>query len=186
MTQIWERQTKLSHVYQVWHHFLQTTLGKHTNKVSSNNAGPLPTHTHTLTQVSKDTFRSGCCNWWDRHTPLPLGPNTPPLCYCWTCPADDKRSRVWPRPAHWEPAISFTATLTGCFCACACVCVYVRAHHGGCKYLCRFIVFLFKGLDFTLIRELMTIAPAFTMGLCGLSVWGRRAYLSFGFRPQEK
>lgn len=33
---------------------------------------------------------------------------------------------------------------------------------------------LLRAFDVTLMRELMTIAPAFTMGLCGLSARERR------------
>lgn len=42
-----------------------------------------------------------------------------------------------------------------------------------------------KPLDFTLTKELMTIAPAFTIGLCGLSAQDTRAcYHSFA--PNHK
>lgn len=42
-----------------------------------------------------------------------------------------------------------------------------------------------KLVEFTLIRELMTIAPAFTIGLCGLSAQGTRAcYKSYA--PNHK
>lgn len=96
------------------------------------------------------------------HTLL-LAPHTPYLCHHWTRPTDDKRSRVSPGIC---PFLSPQLFL------CVSVCVVKLVARVGNIYA-GLILFLLKALDFTLIRELMTIAPAFTIGLCGLSAGER-------------